>query len=105
MNRVQVLRAVTTCVVLAIPHASNARSAPGSTVQDPVTAETPLRPQDTAAAADHSTPRHAARVYLDQAKSMLDAVPEANLDRDARKLISALRHEFSALTDSYRAHA
>jgi len=75
-------------------------------LQDPAAAaETPLRPQATESGADRSTPHHAARVYLDQARSTLGAVPEANLDHDARKLLSALRQEFNALNDSYRAHA
>jgi len=100
MNRVQLLKPVTTCVVLTMLHASNALAAPG---QEPVAAQTPPPPQATAA--DHSKPRHAARVYLDQAKSMLDAVPEENLDHDARKLVSVLRKDFSALTDSYGANA
>jgi hypothetical protein len=100
MNRVQLLKVVTTCAVLAIPDASNAGPTPGRTLQDPIVAGTTIRSQDIGG---HSTPRHSARVYLDQAKAILDAVPDANLDRDGKKLMSALRHDFSALTDFYLA--
>jgi hypothetical protein len=89
MNRVQLLKVVVASVVLAIPDASNAGSTPAArTVQDPSVAGTAIRSQDIEG---HSTPHHSARVYLNLAKTILDAVPDANLDHDGKKLMSALR--------------
>ena len=104
MNRVYLLKAAATAwMILAVPHASYAQSTPDSAAQDPTAAATTLRPQDGAAGADHATPRHAARGYLEQAKSQLDAVSDANLDHDAKKLVEGLRQDFNALTTAYHA--